>query len=73
MSSQRNRVVTIIYSKRYGQMPGFLALAQRHFEKAPPEPNKLHSYVVPLDFLRMTMPDSYVDDIAEVDVLYAER
>lgn len=78
MRSQSRKTSIEIIRSPEGNLPGFLALAQRHLEKSRPAPSKkLGSYLitfqVPLDLMSMVLPASVVRDIDSVELNYHAR
>lgn len=72
-----NRVIEIIRDPVLGQLPGYIALAQRHLEKSRPQPIKhmgkqfmVATYLVPLDLVSMVLPAASLKDVESIELTY---
>lgn len=75
--TKRKRTLTVFVAER-AQLPPFVLLAQRHYEKAPPQMLKLNAKEtrihVPMDLVRMGLHDpTLADDIKSVELVYANK
>lgn len=69
-------ILSIFVSRGVAQFPSFIDLAQRHFEKEMPAGrfdgvNRI--FTVPVDLLRLVLPEDLTEDIAEVEIVYGKR
>ena len=63
--------INITKAKNIGELPPFLGLAQRHFEKAMPACGDLRATLtIPLDMLDMLVPQALMNALEEVQVVY---
>ena len=66
------RAINIQKVRNIGEMPPFLGVAQRHFEKAIPVSGEVKkaTLTIPLDMLDMLVPQALMNALEEVQVVY---
>jgi hypothetical protein len=72
----RPRPPVVVNKTTYGELPGYLHLAQRHLEKANPAGEVSDEgmvYSVPVDLLRLTVPEELVNAIEEITLVYDKK
>jgi hypothetical protein len=70
------RPMVVVNKTTYGELPGYLHLAQRHLEKANPAGEVSEggmTYSIPVDLLRLTVPEELVNEIEEVTLVYDKK
>ena len=76
MRSNTNNTIIAVKRPNLGHIPLFVSMAQRHLEKEQATGEKLGEdtlYRVPVDLLRLTVPEDLIDDIAAVEFTYRKR
>jgi hypothetical protein len=74
MKHRRDKVE--ITKTSFSPPPAFVMLAHRHLQKAMPAGQVTEDgtqFTVPLDLLRMTVPEDLTKDIEEVVICYGEK
>lgn len=59
-----------IYVGAAAYIPGWVHLAHRHLEKAPPANVKDGVFIVPIDLMKTAIPETNVDDIESITLMY---
>lgn len=76
MKSTRNNTIPAVKRPNLGHIPLFVSVAHRHLEKEQAVGEKFMentTYQVPVDLLRLTIPEEMLDGIKEVVFTYRRR
>lgn len=76
LSKQSNRTIEVQKVRSAGEMPIFLGVIQRHYEKAKPaveDPTKPTTLVAPLEMLDFLCPAALIEGIEAIEIVYQKR
>ena len=74
MGKTKHLEVLITRFTSRGKDPLFIEIAQRHLEKEIAAGfDGRNQFTIPADILRLSVPDLYVDEIEEVQLVYKRR
>ncbi len=76
LSKQSNRTIEVQKVRSAGEMPIFLGVIQRHYEKSKPavaDPAKPTTLVAPLEMLDFLCPQTLIEGIEAIEITYHKR
>jgi hypothetical protein len=75
MRSDKPKVIEVTKLIGQGELPGFIPLAHRHFQKALPHVsnNKKVTLTVATDLLDMVVPERILNQISSVEIEYEKQ